>query len=95
MGRIIDISQPVDPSIGVWPGDSPFVSEFTWDMAHGGRLRLDMLRQPYPSAFGDNANYLAAGGSLTDRFGNPTHEHETAISTNRLLHEIVLAELRT
>ena len=36
-----------------------------------------------------------AGGSLTDRFGNPTHEHETAISTNRLLHEIVLAELRT
>ncbi len=36
----------------------------------------------------------AAGGSLTDRFGEPTHEHETAISTNRLLHEIVLAELR-
>ena len=36
----------------------------------------------------------AAGGSLTDRFGNPTHEHETAISTNRLLHEVVLAELR-
>ena len=35
----------------------------------------------------------AAGGSLTDRFGNRTHEHETAISTNRLLHEVVLAEL--
>ena len=35
----------------------------------------------------------AAGGSLTDRFGVPTHEHETAISTNRLLHEVVLAEL--
>ena len=35
----------------------------------------------------------AAGGSLTDRFGIPTYEHETAISTNRLLHEIVLAEL--
>ena len=37
----------------------------------------------------------AAGGSLTDRFGNPTHEHETAISTNRLLHDVVLAALRT
>ena len=35
----------------------------------------------------------AAGGSLTDRFGEPTHEHETAISTNRLLHDVVLAEL--
>jgi len=35
----------------------------------------------------------AAGGSLTDRFGEPTHEHDTAISTNRLLHDVVLAEL--
>jgi histidinol-phosphatase len=35
----------------------------------------------------------AAGGSLTDRFGNPTHEHETAISTNRLLHDVVIAAL--
>ena len=34
-GRIIDISQPVDASIGVWPGDSPFEAEFTWDMALG------------------------------------------------------------
>lgn len=35
----------------------------------------------------------AAGGSLTDRFGVATHEHTTAISTNRLLHDVVLAEL--
>jgi histidinol-phosphatase len=35
----------------------------------------------------------AAGGSLTDRFGEVTHEHDTAISTNRLLHDLVLAEL--
>jgi histidinol-phosphatase len=35
----------------------------------------------------------AAGGSLTDRFGVPTHLHNTAISTNRLLHDAVLAEL--
>lgn len=35
----------------------------------------------------------AAGGSLTDRFGVVTHEHDTAISTNRLLHDTVLALL--
>lgn len=53
--------------------DEPQVEDFkgvivngfiSWDMAHGGRLRLDMLRQPYPSAYGDNANYLATGASL-------------------------------
>lgn len=35
----------------------------------------------------------AAGGRLTDRFGVATHEHDTAISSNRLLHDDVLAEL--
>jgi histidinol-phosphatase len=35
----------------------------------------------------------AAGGSLTDRHGVATHTHDTAISTNRLLHDAVLAEL--
>lgn len=35
----------------------------------------------------------AAGGRLTDRFGEATHEHDTAISTNRLLHDVVLAQL--
>lgn len=37
----------------------------------------------------------AAGGSLTDRYGVATHEHDTAISTNRVLHDEVLAALRT
>jgi histidinol-phosphatase len=36
----------------------------------------------------------AAGGRLTDRHGVATHEHDTAISSNRLLHDVVLAELR-
>jgi histidinol-phosphatase len=35
----------------------------------------------------------AAGGSLTDRFGESTHLHNTAISTNRLLHDTVIAAL--
>ena len=36
----------------------------------------------------------AAGGRLTDRHGVATHEHDTAISSNRLLHQVVLDELQ-
>jgi histidinol-phosphatase len=35
-----------------------------------------------------------AGGSFTDRVGVPTHEHDTAISSNGLLHAEVLRRLR-
>ncbi len=34
-----------------------------------------------------------AGGRFTDRFGNATHEHPTAISSNGLLHELVISRL--
>ena len=43
MGRIIDISQPVDASIGVWPGDSPFRAEFTWDMGAGASCNVSRI----------------------------------------------------
>lgn len=35
----------------------------------------------------------AAGGAFTDRHGEPTHEHDTAISSNGLLHDQILAAL--
>jgi histidinol-phosphatase len=35
-----------------------------------------------------------AGGMLTDRDGEATHEHDTAISTNGILHDQVIAHLR-
>ena len=35
----------------------------------------------------------AAGGILTDRFGEPTYEHDTAISSNGHLHHLALAAL--
>ncbi|MEP6300077.1 MAG: inositol monophosphatase family protein, partial [Ilumatobacter sp.] len=35
----------------------------------------------------------AAGGRFTDRLGEATHEHDTAISTNGLLHDEVVAIL--
>lgn len=41
--RIIDISQPVDASIGVWPGDTPFSSEFMWDMGAGATCNVSRI----------------------------------------------------
>ena len=35
----------------------------------------------------------AAGGTFTDRLGDATHEHDTAVSTNGLLHNEVIAAL--
>lgn len=35
----------------------------------------------------------AAGGTFTDRLGEATHEHDTAVSTNGLLHDEVIAAL--
>jgi histidinol-phosphatase len=35
-----------------------------------------------------------AGGVFTDRHGEATHEHDTAISTNGILHDQVIAHLR-
>ncbi len=35
----------------------------------------------------------AAGGRFTDRHGEPTHEHDTAISSNGILHDEVIALL--
>jgi histidinol-phosphatase len=34
-----------------------------------------------------------AGGRFTDRHGEATHEHDTGISSNGLLHELVIARL--
>ena len=55
--------QPDEPQVEDFKG--AIVNGFiSWNMAHGSVLRLDLLRMPYPSAFGDNANYLASGASL-------------------------------
>ena len=34
-----------------------------------------------------------AGGRFTDRHGEPTHEHDSAISTNGVLHDEIIARL--
>lgn len=41
---IIDISPVIDPTIAVWPGDTPFVRTVNLDMAEGGNLTLSDIR---------------------------------------------------
>jgi arylformamidase len=43
MPRLIDISQPVDAEVGVWPGDTPFSSEFTWKMSEGAACNVSRI----------------------------------------------------
>jgi arylformamidase len=40
---IIDISQPIAPGIGVWPGDTAFQWEFTWSMAQGDSCNVSRV----------------------------------------------------
>jgi hypothetical protein len=56
--------KPGEPQVEDFKG--AIVNGFiSWDLAHGSVLRLDLLRMPYPSAYGDNANYLASGAALS------------------------------
>jgi arylformamidase len=41
---IIDISPVIDPTIAVWPGDTPFVRTVNLDMHDGGNLTLSDIR---------------------------------------------------
>jgi arylformamidase len=64
MGTIIDISQPVGPSIGVWPGDSPFTAEFTWDMAQGASCNVSRITtSPHNGTHADAPLHYLPGSS--------------------------------
>lgn len=68
MGRIIDISQPVDSSIGVWPGDSPFDAELTWDMAQGASCNVSRITtSPHNGTHADAPlHYLPGAAGIGD-----------------------------
>lgn len=73
MGRIIDISQPVDASTGVWPGDSPFHAEFTWDMGAGASCNVSRITtSPHNGTHADAPlHYLRGAAGIGDVDLNP------------------------
>lgn len=41
---LIDISPPITPALGVWPGDTPFSREMLLDIEQGGNITLSTIR---------------------------------------------------
>lgn len=60
---LIDISPPVDESIAVWPGDTPYVRTVSLDMAAGANLTLSDIRTTvHVGAHTDAPSHYSASG---------------------------------
>ena len=66
---LIDISPIIDPSIRVWPGDTPFVQTVNLDMNDGANLTLSDIRTSvHVGAHADAPrHYLPAGQDIAAR----------------------------
>lgn len=67
--NIIDISPLIDPSIHVWPGDTPFVHTVTLDMKTGANLTLSDIRTTVHVGAHTDApsHYVATGEDISAR----------------------------
>jgi arylformamidase len=60
---LIDISPPVDATIGVWPGDTPYVHTINLDMKAGANLTLSDIRTTvHVGAHTDAPSHYVADG---------------------------------
>jgi arylformamidase len=66
---LIDISPPVDPAIGVWPGDTPYVHTINLDMKAGANLTLSDIRTTVHVGAHTDApsHYTADGADVSQR----------------------------
>jgi arylformamidase len=64
MQELIDISPLIEPRIGVWPGDTPFVRRVSVDMREGGNLTLSDIRTSlHVGAHADAPSHCELSGS--------------------------------
>jgi arylformamidase len=60
---LIDISPPIDATIAVWPGDTPFAQTFNAELSAGANLTLSDIRTTlHVGAHTDAASHYVAGG---------------------------------
>jgi len=66
---LIDISPLIDPTINVWPGDTPFVHTINADMKAGANLTLsDVRTSVHVGAHADApSHYVADGADIASR----------------------------
>ena len=61
---LIDISPPIDATIQVWPGDTPFAHTINLDMAAGANITLSDIRTSvHVGAHADAPSHYSAGGA--------------------------------
>ncbi len=68
MSKIIDISQPVSPRAGAWPGDTPFSFEWKWSLDHGDSCNVSSVTaSPHVGTHADAPlHFLADGASIAE-----------------------------
>jgi len=60
---LIDISPPIDATIAVWPGDTPFAQTFNAEMSAGADLTLSDIRTTlHVGAHTDASSHYVPGG---------------------------------
>ena len=59
---VIDISQPVSPATGAWPGDTPFSFRWTWSMARGDSCNVSAVQaSPHVGSHADAPLHFEPG----------------------------------
>jgi arylformamidase len=62
--RVFDLSPPLSPAIGVWPGDTPLTREVLCDIERGANITLSTLRTTvHVGSHADGPNHYGAGAS--------------------------------
>ena len=65
--RLWDISPPLSPAIPVWPGDTPFQAEATWEIADGCPVRVSRITlSTHTGAHCDAPSHYDAAGEPID-----------------------------
>jgi arylformamidase len=89
---LIDISPPIDATIAVWPGDTPFAQTFNSEMSAGANLTLSDVRTTlHVGAHTDAASHYVPGGediasrSLNYYVGACTVVHVSVARGERIL----------
>jgi arylformamidase len=62
--RLLDISRPVAPGIGVWPGDTPYAFEFAWKLGPDCPVNVGRLTMSaHTGTHADAPLHFEAGGA--------------------------------
>ncbi len=65
--RLIDLSPPVDPKLGVWPGDTPYSREILLALERGDSLTLSTIRSTvHLGSHADAPGHYQEGGAGID-----------------------------